>query len=143
MSVVTCAKPSSDRDSDSLPKTSTSLASVHFDLRFLLVCDAISRDFLLPHFSFHDLLALERTCKPIRDVIRQKRWWKVKVEEFRAADRKAAELLSRYSSAMSLEHPDYHRKMISKYLKDSSNVMANLKSASCRKCTKAFRFVIS
>lgn len=127
-----------DRELDS-NIVSTTATSSHLDLRFLLVCDAISRDFLLPYFSFNDLFALSRCSKAIRDVICQKRWWKLKVEEFRRSDERADELISRYSSSAStLRHPDYHMKMISKYLNDTANVVSNLKAASCRKCCKAF-----
>jgi len=117
------------------PPTST---ASHVDLVFLLSCDAICQDFLMPHFSFHELLALERTSKAVRDVVRRKRWWQVKVDRLRGADDRADQLLSRYSSSLSLSHPEYHKKMISKYLTDTSKVVSNIRASSCRKCCKFF-----
>lgn len=103
-----------------------------FDLRFLLDCDAISRDFLFPLFSFGDLLNLERTCKAIRGVIWSKQIWQQKVTEFRLKDEGGDRLLSRFSSSRSERNPEYYKKMISKYLTDTSKVYENVKGADWR-----------
>jgi len=108
------------------------------DLEFLLNCDAVSRDFLFPHFSFDDLLALEMTSKSVRNVVWSKQVWRKRVDEFRRKDKHGDKLISRYSSSLSVNNPEYHKKMISKYLKDNSKVYQNVKGANWKSCGKTF-----
>jgi len=112
--------------------------TVFLDLPKLLSLDVVVKEFLLPHFSFKDVTALEATCKSIKDTIRSNYWWRNKVEVFRRTDDKGDRILSRLSSNVSSTHPDYHKRQISKLMTGLNKVSSNIRDRSCRKHQRSY-----